>query len=94
MPSSGPSLVKPRKIQVGIEMMSPSVLTYSPCLPSMPQRRRNTPPRLTKTSAVKCRWRLFEMPWGIPAAPVLNPCGSVRLMTWPAFCETPPPMKA
>ena len=70
-PSSGPSLVKPRKIQLGTEMMSPSWLTYSPCLPSTPQRTRNVPPKLMNTSAVKCRCRLLLTPFGIPAAPTL-----------------------
>ena len=94
MPSSGPSLVKPRKIQVGTEMMSPSLQTYSPCLPSTPQRTRKSPPKLMKTSAVKCRWRLLVTPLGMPAAPMLKPCGSVRLMNWSAFWDTPGPMKA
>src|SRR5215212_6272749 len=73
MPSSGPTLVKPRKIQDGTETTSPSVDRYSPCSPAAPQRIKNSPPKLMKTSAVKCKCKLLVTPFGMPAAPRLNP---------------------
>lgn len=51
-PSSGPVLVKPRKIQVGMDAMSPAFSSSSPSLPSAPQRSRYSPSVQMNTSAV------------------------------------------
>ncbi len=47
-PSSGPTLVKPRKIQVGTDTMSPAFPTISPSSPFGPQRNFHSPLKTEK----------------------------------------------
>ncbi len=84
-------LVKPRKIQVGIDTTSPGPPTTSPSLPSAPQRKVQVPRWIMNTSAVKWICRLLIVFGGMAATPRLNPCASVRFTTWSCDCVTPGP---
>ena len=93
-PSSDPLLVKPRKIQVGIDTTSPGWPTTSPSRPSAPQRKVHVPRWIMNTSAVKWTCRLLTVPGGMAATPRLKPCASVRLTTWSRDWVTPGPTSA
>jgi hypothetical protein len=51
-PSSVPTLLNPRKIQVGTLTTSPAVPMISPSRPSAPQRNSQVPLKIRNTSAV------------------------------------------